>query len=83
MKVAGEVRLGTRVRLSDGREGVVMGNTHDAGVAVALDEGRAVWVPEKELAVIGQGPVQKPEGQPPQIVEIPPGVSVMRGGKWE
>jgi hypothetical protein len=75
--MSAELKLGvTRVKLADGREGTVMGNTLE-GVSVALDEGRAVWVPEKDLTLIE--PV-KPVTQ--QIV-IPAGFTVLRDGRWQ
>jgi hypothetical protein len=77
-----QFKLGaTRVRLADGREGTVMGNTLE-GVSVALDEGRAVWVPEKDLTLI-EPPRQLLGRAEPQQVVIRSGLSVMRGGRWQ
>jgi hypothetical protein len=86
-------KLGKWVCLANGKVGHIVGETID-GLTVVVD-GRIVHALPKDVTVIPPPVAPEPpqpqrtvqnfqtSHEPPARVEIPPGGSVMRDGKWE
>lgn len=74
------VRLGDWVRLPDYSVGQVMGTGYGAELTVLLSNGQVVTATE---ATVIPDPTSAPRSYTwPKQIMVPPGVTVMKDGKW-